>query len=48
MRRVMETKNFDMFAVFMLTAEEMTAIRGGDGKGGEDPVPVPPPPPIKI
>jgi hypothetical protein len=45
----MKTKNsetsFDIFAVYSLTNEEMTAVRGGDAG---DPVINPTTPPIKI
>ncbi len=41
------TGDFDYFAAFALTNEEMIAIRGGNSDGGDEPVMVPPPPPIK-
>jgi len=41
-------KDFDFYAVFELTEEEMTAIRGGWGPGDPTNPPTPPPPPILI
>lgn len=39
-------KNIDFFAAWLLTDEEMAAVKGGTAHGAE-PIPVPPPPPIK-
>jgi hypothetical protein len=43
----MKTLNFDLFEQYVLTNEEMLAVRGGDDGDG-DPTPTPPPPPIKL
>jgi hypothetical protein len=43
--KIMKTLNFDYFEMFVLTNEEMNAVRGGDD--GE-PKPTPPPVPIVI
>jgi hypothetical protein len=43
----MKTLNFDLFEQYLLTIEEMKAVRGGDDSDGE-PSPTPPPTPIKL
>jgi hypothetical protein len=43
----MKTLNFDLFEQYVLTNEEMLAVRGGDDNDGE-PTPCAPPPPIKL
>jgi|WetSurMetagenome_2_1015567.scaffolds.fasta_scaffold20550_3 hypothetical protein len=41
----MKTLNFDLFEQYVLTNEEMLAVRGGDDSDGE-PTPTPPTPPL--
>ena len=43
MKTLTSELNFDMFAEFTLSNEEMFKVRGGG-----DPIAMPPPPPIKI
>ena len=43
----MKTLNFEIVINYVLTNEEMMAVRGGDDSEG-DPTPTPPTPPIKL